>query len=29
VPSPAVPWQRLLTLEILRLHALRSYLHSL
>jgi hypothetical protein len=29
VPSPAVPWQRLLTMEILQLHALMSYLHSL
>jgi hypothetical protein len=27
--SPAVPWQRLLTVEILQLHALRSSLHSL
>jgi hypothetical protein len=26
---PAVPWQRLLTVEILQLHALRLYLHSL
>jgi hypothetical protein len=29
VCSPAVPWQRLLTVEILQLNALRSYLHSL
>jgi hypothetical protein len=29
VSSPAVPWQRLLTVEILQLHALRSSLHSL
>jgi hypothetical protein len=29
VPSPAVPWQRLPTVEILQLHALRSYLHRL
>jgi hypothetical protein len=28
VSSPAVPWQRLLTVEILQLHALRSFLHS-
>jgi hypothetical protein len=27
--SPAVPWQRLLTAEVLHLHALMSYLHSL
>jgi hypothetical protein len=27
--SSAVPWQRLLTVEILQLHALRFYLHSL
>jgi hypothetical protein len=27
--SPIVSWQRLLTVEILQLHALRSYLHSL
>jgi hypothetical protein len=29
VSSAAVPWQRLLTVEILQLHALRFYLHSL
>jgi hypothetical protein len=29
VSSSAIPWQRLLTVEILQLHALRSYLHSL
>jgi hypothetical protein len=29
VSSPAVPWQRFLTVEILQLHALRFYLHSL
>jgi hypothetical protein len=29
VSSPAVPWQRLLTVEILQLHALSFYLHSL
>jgi hypothetical protein len=29
VYSPVVSWQRLLTVEILQLHALRSYLHSL
>jgi hypothetical protein len=29
MPSSAVPWQRLLTVEILQLPALRSYLHSL
>jgi hypothetical protein len=29
VPSPAVPWQRLLIVEILQLHELRSSLHSL
>jgi hypothetical protein len=28
VSSPAIPWQRLLTVEILQLHALRSCLHS-
>jgi hypothetical protein len=28
VYSPAVPWQRLLTVEILQLHAFRFYLHS-
>jgi hypothetical protein len=28
VSSQAVPWQRLLTVEILELHAPRSYLHS-
>jgi hypothetical protein len=28
VSSPAVPWQRLLAMEILQLHALRFYLHS-
>jgi hypothetical protein len=28
VPSPAVPWQRLLKVEILQLHALRFCLHS-
>jgi hypothetical protein len=28
VSSPAVPWQRLLTVEILQLHALRSSCHS-
>jgi hypothetical protein len=27
--SPAVPWQQLLTVEILQLHVLRFYLHSL
>jgi hypothetical protein len=27
VSSPAVPWQWCLTVEILQLHALRSYLH--
>jgi hypothetical protein len=27
VPSPVVPWQRLLTMEILQLHALKSSLH--
>jgi hypothetical protein len=27
--SPAVPWQLLLTVEILQLHAFRFYLHSL
>jgi hypothetical protein len=29
VSSPAVPCQRLLTVEILQLHALRFYLHSI
>jgi hypothetical protein len=29
VSSPAIPWQQLLTAEILQLHALRFYLHSL
>jgi hypothetical protein len=29
VPSSAVPWQRLLTVEIIPLHALKSYFHSL
>jgi hypothetical protein len=29
VSSPGVPWQRLLTVEILHFHALRFYLHSL
>jgi hypothetical protein len=29
VSSPDVPWQWLLTVEILQLPALRSYLHSL
>jgi hypothetical protein len=29
VSSLAVPWQRILTVEILQLHALRSSLHSL
>jgi hypothetical protein len=29
VSSPAFQWQRLLTVEILQLHALGSYLHSL
>jgi hypothetical protein len=29
VPSPAVAWQLLLTLEILHLHALKFSLHSL
>jgi hypothetical protein len=29
VSSPAVSWQRLLTLEILQLHTLRSSVHSL
>jgi hypothetical protein len=29
VSSPTVPWQLLLTVEILQLHALRSCLHSL
>jgi hypothetical protein len=29
VSSPAVPWQRLLTVEILQLRALRSSLHNL
>jgi hypothetical protein len=28
VPSPAVPWQRLLRVEIIQLHALRYYFHS-
>jgi hypothetical protein len=28
-PFPAIPWQRLLTVEIFHLHALRFYLHSL
>jgi hypothetical protein len=28
VSSPAVPLQRLLTVEILQLHVLRFYLHS-
>jgi hypothetical protein len=28
VSSPAVPWQRLLTVEILQLHAIRSSCHS-
>jgi hypothetical protein len=28
-PFPSVPWQRLLTVEILQLHALRSCLRSL
>jgi hypothetical protein len=28
VSSPAVPWQRFLTLEILQLHALRPSCHS-
>jgi hypothetical protein len=27
--APAVPWQRLLTVEILQLHALKSYHHEL
>jgi hypothetical protein len=27
--STAVPWQRLLTVEILQLHALRFYVHNL
>jgi hypothetical protein len=27
VSSPAIPWQRLLTVEILQLHALKSALH--
>jgi hypothetical protein len=27
--SPAIPWQRLLTVEILQLHALKSSLHRL
>jgi hypothetical protein len=27
--APVVPWRRLLKVEILQLHALRSYLHSL
>jgi hypothetical protein len=29
VSSPAVPWQRLLTVEILQIHALKSSLHRL
>jgi hypothetical protein len=29
VSSPAFPWQRLLTVEILQLHTLRTYLHRL
>jgi hypothetical protein len=29
VSSPAVPWQRLVTVEILQLHALKSFLHRL
>jgi hypothetical protein len=29
ISSIAVPWQRLLTVEILQLHVLRFYLHSL
>jgi hypothetical protein len=29
VSSPAVPWQRLLTLEVFQLQALRSFLHSI
>jgi hypothetical protein len=29
VSSPAVPWQRFLTVEIFQLHALKSSLHSL
>jgi hypothetical protein len=29
VSSPAVPWQWLLTVEILQLPALKFYLHSL
>jgi hypothetical protein len=29
VSSPAIPWQRLLTVEILQLHALKSSLHGL
>jgi hypothetical protein len=29
VSSPAVPWHRLLTVEILQLHTLNSFLYSL
>jgi hypothetical protein len=29
VSSPVIPWQRLLTLEILKLHELKSFLHRL
>jgi hypothetical protein len=29
VSLPAVPWQRFLTMEILQLHALKSFLHRL
>jgi hypothetical protein len=29
VSSPAIPWQRLLTVEIIQLHALRTSLHRL
>jgi hypothetical protein len=29
VSSPAVPWQRLLTVEIPQLHVLKSFLHTL
>jgi hypothetical protein len=29
VPSSALPWQQILTVEVLQLHDLRFYLHSL
>jgi hypothetical protein len=29
VSSPAIPWQQLLTVQILQPHALRSFLHSI